>query len=970
MPQPKFSIPAPLLEAIPTALRGNILLWARQLEEKFELPAEDLGLSAANLTDVLRLVAISDFAAGQLLREWQWFATNLRDCAFERGPSFSTDLLNQDLPESEFKRELRGLRNRGLLHILLRTLRDADLNETLHSLSALADVLIAASHDFALRELSQRHGVVYGPDGNAVPLLILAMGKLGGRELNFSSDVDLIFLYTEGGDSDGKRALSVQEYFARLARNIVGLLEESTGDGFVYRVDTRLRPFGESGPPVVSFAALESYLLNHGRSWERYAWIKARVIVPTANHPAISKLRGELIDPFVYRRYLDFGVFESLREMKEMVSAEVKRRDMIDNLKLGPGGIREIEFIVQSLQLVRGGSVTGLRTPQLQTALEQLQEMNDIEADTGEKLFAAYAFLRRAENFVQAFRDQQEHEVPRNETDRCRLALAMGFDDWQSLAVELQRQRDFVSNQFNAIAFRQQEDPASDPLSVKINALSKSGAAAERWEQLFAEFGFQDAASLADTLVEFLTARATQAAGATALRRLHKLLPVSLSQLQNHPRPLPVLEQLLKIVGQVLRRSAYLSLLNENPVVLGRLVSLCERSAYLAEEVARYPLLLDEMLDPAQYTPQLDATVFRDDLAERFVHLGSADSERRIEILAQFQRAMLFRIAAADFLADMNVMNVSDRLTELAEVVLGQALEIAWQDLTEQFGEPQFTERGKQHAAGFGVIAYGKLGGIELSYGSDLDLVFLHDSRGEQQCTNGARELENSVFFARLTRRLTHFLTTQTPSGALYEVDTRLRPSGQSGLLVISVDAFERYQHENAWTWEHQALLRARPVAGDAGVAREFARIRASTLTERVNLATLPEDVLKMRMKMRKQLDKSTDSHFDLKQGSGGIGDIEFLVQFLVLQNAREFPAVIDYSDNIRQLDALAACGCLEPADVSELQEIYRKYRKWLHELILNEQPPLTQANEFVAERAAIKKHWQRLLVGAAERGS
>ncbi|MGB5246030.1 MAG: bifunctional [glutamate--ammonia ligase]-adenylyl-L-tyrosine phosphorylase/[glutamate--ammonia-ligase] adenylyltransferase [Woeseia sp.] len=954
-----------IIEQMPALLQAPVRLWLAHLGEKHENALDFPAASPATISALLRLVAISEFAARHLLRDWDWFTAATAAGELQKTPQPAWSSLSQDASDADFKRQLRLIRNRALLHILWRELHGAELAETLGSLSRLADNLIAACEGYARRELTERFGELRDPNGQIVPLVILAMGKLGGRELNFSSDVDLVFLYSEDGDSDGRKTLVAQEYFARLARRIVALLEESTADGFVYRVDTRLRPFGDSGPPVASFAALEMYLLNHGRSWERYAWVKARTIVPATRHPAVAKLRSELIDPFVYRRYLDFGVFESLREMKEMVSAEVRRREMADNVKLGPGGIREIEFIVQSLQLVRGGNVRGLRTRELVTALTLLKELRAIEPPAADGLLAAYTFLRRLENFIQAIRDQQVHDLPDDPPDRARLALAMGFSDWQSLSQETGRQRQFVSEQFQAVAFRAAETPVETPLATRITAMSKREADAASWERLFAEFGFKSAAELAEALAAFLGARSTREAGATALQRLQRLLPALLDALREHREPLPVLQRLLKIVGQVLRRSAYLALLNENRVVLVGLVELCDKSAYLAEEVARYPLLLDELLDPSQYTPQLNATVFRDDLTERLVHLGEADSERRVEVLAQFQRAMLFRIAAADFLGDMNVMKVSDRLTELAEVVLAQALEIAWRDSAERFGEPRFLENGQNRAAGLGVIAYGKLGGIELSYGSDLDLVFLHSSRGDEQRTNGASELDNGMFFVRLARRLTHLLTTQTSSGALYEVDTRLRPSGQSGLLVSSVEAFERYQHENAWTWEHQALLRARPVAGHAGVAREFERIRAVTLTERVNRATLREDVLKMREKMRTQLDKSNSERFDLKQGEGGIGDIEFLVQFLVLQNARKHPAVIHYPDNIRQLGTLGAAGCLTRADAATLQDIYRRYRYRLHKLLLNESPPYTAKGEFAEERAAITGLWQRLLVAA-----
>ncbi len=957
------------LQGMPATLAPAVRLWLERLDERQAGALAALEATSGVVANLLRLVAVSEFAGQWLLRDWPWFAGALAEQRFASPPVPESGELAAADDEAGFKSLLRRLRHRSLLHVLWRELDgSAGLAETLSSLSLLADRLIAASVEFARRQLVEAHGELLDARGRPVPLVVLAMGKLGGRELNFSSDVDLVFLYPGDGESDGRRPLVAQEYCGRQARRVVGLLEESTAEGFAYRVDTRLRPFGDSGPPVVSYAALESYLLNHGRGWERYAWLKSRIVTPAPDDPAVRHLGRELIEPFVYRRYLDYGVFESLREMKSLIAAEVERREMAQNLKLGPGGIREIEFIVQSLQLVRGGSVRGLRTAELAVALRQLAASGGLSPGDAASLRESYAFLRRLENFLQAIRDQQVHELPDSADDRARLALAMGYSDWEALFADTERRRAAVSEQFAAVAFRADGEGAGTELAAAIAARCEQEAGADGWSTLFAESGYADAESLAQQLAEFLQSRTTRQADSTATMRLRRLLPAMLIDLKDRPHPAETLKRLLTILGQILRRSAYVALLNENPAVLGRLVDLCEKSGYLADEIARFPLLLDEMFDPRQHAAELSAAVLRDDLAERLAQLGDSDSERRVEVLGQFQRAAMFRIAAADFAGEMPVMKVSDRLTDVAEIVLGEALDIAWRDLAARHGEPRFTEDGEARPAGLGVIAYGKLGGIELSYGSDLDLVFLHNSRGSGQHTNGTRELDNGMFFVRLARRLTHFLTAQTPSGLLYEVDTRLRPSGRAGLLVTSVDAFERYQRENAWTWEHQALLRARPVAGDAEVAREFERVRAATLIGLVNRDTLRDDVRDMRLKMRTQLDTSDAANFDLKQGEGGIGDIEFLVQYLVLQNAATHPAVIHYPDNIRQLGTLGAAGCLPRRDVADLQEIYRAFRLRLHQLLLDERPPLTPVTEFHAERARVRDLWEALLGPARPR--
>jgi glutamate-ammonia-ligase adenylyltransferase len=953
------------IKALPAELEPSARLW---LDRLLALQGHELleTARALSITDrILRLVAVSEFAAQTLLRHMGWFCAAARDGSLAAAPDSDAAEAVPDTDDTRFAAWLRERRNQVLLRILWRDLHGmAGTPETLTSLSSLADRLIVASACHARRRLAERYGELRGANGESLPLVILGMGKLGGRELNFSSDVDLIFLYPQEGESDGARVLGAQEYFTRMTRRVIALLEDVTADGFVYRVDTRLRPFGDSGPPVVSFAALESYLINHGRGWERYAYVKARMVSPPREIPALAALHTELIEPFVYRRYLDFGVFESLRDMKARIAAEVRRREMADNIKLGPGGIREIEFIVQSLQLVRGGSMRQLQGTSLRGALRQLMDSRGLARAAGRGLDDSYCFLRKVENMLQAIRDQQTHELPADGPDRARLVLAMGYADWEALAADIEKHRDFVNEQFAKVAFREDGDREDEPSSLiaAFATCCETDATLEEWQAVFDAFGYRDTREMATEMRGFLDARSTRQIDATASKRLYALLPTLLSHLQARDQPAVVLTRLLGILAQVLRRSAYVALLNENAAVLSRLTDLCERSAFLAEEIARFPLLLDEMLDPRLYSARLDAQLLRDDLRERLAGFAQDDSERQVEALAQFQRAALFRIAAADFSDQLPVMKVSDRLTDLAEIVLERALEIAWRDLTTRFGEPSFTEDGQERVAGLGVIAYGKLGGIELSYRSDLDLVFLHNSRGDEQHTRGPKSLDNNLFFIRLARRLVHFLTVQTGSGALYEVDTRLRPSGRSGLLVTSIEAFERYQTENAWTWEHQALLRARPVAGSASVAREFERIRAQTLKDRVNRASLRNDVASMREKMRAELDRSTAEVFDLKQGAGGIGDIEFLVQYLVLLHAARHMAVIHYSDNIRQLGTLGATGCMDAHDAAGLQDIYRHYRTRVHSLLLDERPALAGQDEFVDERAFVRDLWERTI--------
>ena len=947
---------------LPAELQEVVSKWAERIHERgIDLPRQERDLQV-----LLRLVATSDFAARVLLREWEWFGAALGSAAFAAPPQDTVTRKIADELDSVaadmalVKSRLRQIRNRTLVHILWRTIEgSADLQESLASLSNLADRLVESAVACSGRLLAARFGQARNAAGQVIPLVVLAMGKLGGRELNFSSDIDLIFLYREEGETDGPRLLSAHEYFTRHSQQIVALLDEVTADGFVFRVDTRLRPFGDSGPPVTSFASLESYLLQHGRGWERYAYIKARVISPTDDCATVRELMGDIIEPFVYRRYLDYGVFESLRDMKALIAAEVQKRELASNIKLGPGGIREIEFIAQSLQLVRGGSDPALRTPELQKVLPALANAKGLAASTVNELLAAYAVLRKLENAMQAIDDRQTHDVPQDSVDQLRLARALNYESWQALLDDLDRRREQVRKHFDDMLFSAEDEASQLDLTRVLTNLWDAGAAAEQWQVTLQENEYREAGLLAATITRFATAPLQRRIDATAQRRLGRFMPLLMLALQSKHAPNLILERIVRVIGQVVRRSAYVSLLIENPAVLGRLVGLCEKSAYLAQEIARYPLLLDELLDPRLHSATITAADMREDLEQREKSVDVADSERRIETLGQFQRANLFRIAIADHSGNLPIMKVSDRLTELAEIVLTRALEIAWADLVKKHGSPTCSASHGERTAGFGVIAYGKLGGIELSYRSDLDLVFLHDSSGPQQETDGDSPLDNSMFFGRLVRRLTHFLTAQTATGALYEVDTRLRPSGRSGLLVSTVDGFERYQEDNAWTWEQQALLRSRPVAGSAVIAREFERIRSETLRYRVRREQLLEDVLSMRAKMRKQLDKSSEQQFDLKQGAGGIGDIEFLVQYLVLKNASDHPAVIHYPDNIRQLGTLAAAGCLAESDVVQLQEIYKAYRLCLHRLALDEQPPLVASDEFAAEREFVTRTWQ-----------
>jgi glutamate-ammonia-ligase adenylyltransferase len=531
----------------------------------------------------------------------------------------------------------------------------------------------------------------------------------------------------------------------------------------------------------------------------------------------------------------------------------------------------------------------------------------------------------------------------------------MNYGNWCELRNEFERHRAAISAQFEHVAFRERAEET--PFQKRVEQAWESGADEGAWAELLGAEGYSEAAGMAEVLARFSGNSRTRQIDAAARDRLRRFVPQLVVEIAKAERPVVALSRTVSIVEQVLRRSAYLALLNENRGALARLVDLCSRSHYVAEQIARFPALLDELLDPRRYSEAVTRADLAVELQQRLTGQNE-DAETRMQAIGQFQRSTMFRIAVADFNGKLPIMKVSDGLTWLAEVVLEETLRVARRDLVERHGAPRCTDDGVEREAGFGIIAYGKLGGLELSYGSDLDIVFLHDSRGSQQVTDGAKPLDNTMFFSRLVRRLTHFLTTQTGSGQLYDIDTRLRPDGHKGLLVTSAEAFERYQEDNAWTWEHQALLRARPVAGSDRVAAEFERIRRETLVRRVRHEQLRDDVISMRQRMRSELDRSDGDVFDLKHGRGGIGDIEFIVQYLVLDQAKTHPDVIFYSDNIRQLDALTAGGCLEQSVGDALQDAYRAYRLRQHRLVLDDRPPLVSQADFVEERRFVAKTW------------
>ncbi len=932
----------PLPDILAVAAAQKAERWA---DAAGELPDPQLHALAGHV------FACSDFVAAQCLRHPALPAESAQ------APAIATAFESLDIGEDEnaFMGELRRLRNRLMAQIAWRDLvGSAGLRETLSATSRLAEACIGAALRQATAKIESRHGQLYDSSGDVQELIVIAMGKLGGGELNFSSDIDLVFLYPESGTSDGGRPLGSDRYFARIAQHLIRILNQPTGDGFVFRVDTRLRPFGTTGALALSFAAFETYLQQHGREWERYAYVKARAL---NGRDDCRQQFAALVRPFVYRRYLDFGVIESLREMHALIAADVNSRDRHNDVKLGPGGIREIEFIAQSFQLLRGGADPDLRNPSLLAVLPRLAEQRWLEGPVAGELVDAYFFLRQVENRLQFWRDEQVHRLPEDETGRARVAHAMGLESWDALAATLEQVRATVTRHFESVVPVTRDPGHTDVIKALWTGDPGSDAAGER----LAELGFAHPAVVKRQLKTLHDSSQYRHLDRRGRKRLDELIPKILRLAGRQDQADAVVSQLLNIIAAVGRRSAYFALLNENTAVLERLATLCAASPWIARRVAQHPILLDELIDPRIFETPPTRADLASELQQRFDGVEDDDLERQMEALRLFQQASVFRVAVSDLSGALPLMKVSDRLTDIAELVLARTVELAAGEMRRRYGRPGCGPGEVRREAGFAVVGYGKLGGLELGYASDLDLVLLHDSEGENQCSDGPDALDNVRYFARLGQRLLHMLSTTTAAGVLYEVDMRLRPSGKGGPLVSSVNAFEHYQQQSAWTWEHQALLRARALAGSDAVCGRFETIRRAVLTASRDPATLRKDVLEMRDRMRRELRGGGPGQFDIKRDPGGLTDIEFMVQYRVLAGAAGHPELVRYSDNIRQLEALADADILDAGIAAEMTDIYRRFRQRLHRLALADAPGVVPAEEFSRERARVIERWAGL---------
>ncbi|HHC6516108.1 TPA: bifunctional [glutamate--ammonia ligase]-adenylyl-L-tyrosine phosphorylase/[glutamate--ammonia-ligase] adenylyltransferase [Vibrio parahaemolyticus] len=854
-------------------------------------------------------------------------------------------------------RVLRQFRNREMVYIAWKDFLHAwTLEESLRHLSQLAEAMIFETYQWQYKICCAEWGTPTNAEGEAQPMLIIGMGKLGGGELNFSSDIDLIFTYPENGETQGaRRSIANAQFFTRLGQRIIKALDQQTFDGFCYRVDMRLRPFGESGPLVMSYAALEDYYQEQGRDWERYAMIKARVM-GCEMYPQYQELR-KMLRPFVFRRYIDFSAIQSLRRMKSMISSEVRRRGLTNNIKLGAGGIREIEFIAQVFQLIRGGREPSLRNRGLLETLSGIEELALLTPQEVSNLEAAYKYLRRLENLLQAMADKQTQTLPDCDIERLKLATAMQLESWDLLIEQTQQHMNKVHQVFETLIGDDEEDEGST-IARHFHELWDMANKQDVLELILEQdIQVEEPAIFSKAIINFKADLAKKTLGPRGREVLNRLMPKVFDAVFAHPDAQFGLPRVLHLLHNICTRTTYLELLDEHLAALVQLVRLCTASPMISEQLSRYPILLDELIDPQQLYNPIPLDSYRTELRDFLARIPEDDMEQQMEALRQFKQICILRIAAADIAGVLPVMKVSDHLTYLAEAIVEAVVSQAWLQVSEKYGEP--THVKDREGKGFAVIGYGKVGGWELGYNSDLDIVFMHDCPVNVY-TDGKKEIDGRQFYLRLAQRIIHIFSTRTASGILYEVDTRLRPSGASGLLVSPTDAFDDYQHQDAWTWEHQALVRARMIYGDEPLAIAFHNTRHDVLCKPRDEQTLKKEVVEMREKMRDHLGGKKSGRFMIKQDVGGITDIEFLAQYLVLNYSHEKPKLTRWCDNVRIYETLIAQGVMEEDQAMQLIRAYTTMRNEIHHRNLLNLDADVVEDKFVAEREWVKQAWNQ----------
>lgn len=839
--------------------------------------------------------------------------------------------------EVSLKRSLRKLRQRVMLRVITRDLNGkAGLQEVMQAMSDLAEVTVNVALRFLHPLLTQQYGEPIGESGQPQSLIVIGMGKLGGFELNVSSDIDLIFAFEEDGEtngaSSGKSTLSNHEFFTRVAKKLIAAIDEITEDGFVFRVDMRLRPYGSEGPLACSLAMLEEYYQNQGREWERYAWIKGRVIAGPAQQVV------DLLRPFVFRKYLDYGAFASMRDLKVQIQRDVNKRDMHDNIKLGRGGIREIEFIAQVFQLIRGGQDVSLQIRPTLSVLALLNEKNLLPAETVHALNKAYVFLRDLEHRLQYQEDQQTQTLPTTEEGKKRIALAMNCDDWLELRSKIDGHRAIVDQHFSEV-FNDPKDAQSE--DAQVSEIWQGIVNDEEAIARISTLGYVEPMETLRRLNRLHQSSKYKQLPELSRQRFDDLMPLVITLSANEPSPDIVLMRVSDLLESICRRASYLALLAEYPAALNLVIKLISASPWLAQYLTQHPVLLDELLDTQHLYAVPDFSLMREELKARLAEF-EGDVERQMDVMRHFKHAAVFRFAAKDVAGELPLQTLSDYLSALANLVLEVTIETIWPTLRAKHREtPKFA-----------VIGYGKLGGKELGYASDLDIIFLYDDPAEN-----AGEI-----YARFGQRINNWLNSMTAAGVLYETDLQLRPDGASGLLVSSVDAFREYQQQKAWVWEHQAITRANFIAGDVSIGDAFEKIRYDVMTQKRDQAALKLSVVDMRHKMR-----ASHIHppgvFDLKESEGGIIDVEFMVQYLVLAYAHQHPELTKNIGNIGLLGLMAELGIIEKSQADDVSSAYLELRKLQHSSRLQGHTKAEVAMHLVEKSAHdVRALWDKLM--------
>ena len=814
-----------------------------------------------------------------------------------------------------------------LAHIITRDIHhQADLAEVTRTITQFADFAINTALTYAHAHYQALYGTPIGRHTGAEQhLTVIAMGKAGGYELNVSSDLDLIFTYPESGDTNGKRERSNQEFFTKVGQKLIALLNDHTADGQVFRVDMRLRPDGDSGALVASETALEQYLITQGREWERYAWCKARVVTPHANDIAA------LVRPFVFRKYLDYNAYHAMRELHRQIRQEVQKRGMEHNIKLGAGGIREIEFIAQIFQMIRGGQNRSLQLKGTQETLAKLGEIGILPPDTVAQLLAAYRFLRDVEHRLQYWDDQQTQTLPDNPAQQTQLAISMGFADYPAFLDSLKSQRDFVNQQFNQIL--NEPEQADHNTQHPLAELWDNAADPNRQpENELAKLGYTDSPHIAQRLAHIHQGSKYRQLSAQAQPRFDAIVPRMIEAAAHRPNPDATLLRLLDFLDTISRRSAYLAFLQQYPAALNQIAELMSQSAWAAEYLRQHPILLDELLS-AQLMQPLDWAALENELASSLN--AQDDTETKMDTLRHFQHAQTFRLLVQDLAGKWTVEALSDELSQLADTVLRQTLHHAWHSIPKiHRPDPQFI-----------IIGYGKLGGKELGYTSDLDLVYLYNDPHPEAADR----------YTKLARRLTTWLSSSTGAGSLYELDLRLRPNGDSGFLVHSLAAYTQYQQQNAWTWEHQSLTRARYICGSAELGAQFEQLRRQIIAQPRDIGSLKSDILAMRQKIAATHPADDEN---VKYARGGVVDVEFIVQYLVLAHSHQAPELLENYGNIALLGMAAQRGFIPAEQAHAAQNAYRRYRQIQHNKKLRDLARVAVNEALLADYRAVKELW------------